>query len=66
MNPPIKNRIKQYRKTKYLRQQELADKLCIDRTYLSKLENQHLSAGPELMYKICTLLEVELGEIFYV
>lgn len=66
MNPLIKNRIKPYRKSKGLRQQELADKLQIDRTYLSKLENQKYTPGTELMYKVCKFFDVELGEMFYI
>lgn len=66
MNTPIKNHIKTYRKAKHLKQQEVAEKLEIDRTYLSKLENQYYSPGPALMYKICKLLDAELGEIFYI
>ncbi|KAB3529596.1 helix-turn-helix transcriptional regulator [Alkaliphilus pronyensis] len=66
MNPPIKNQIKKLRKIKGIKQQNLAKRLNIDRTYLSKLENQYYSPSPELMYKICKLFEAELGEIFFI
>ena len=66
MKSLIKNHIKQYRKAKVLSQQELADKLEIDRTYLSKIENQKYSPGTELMYKVCQYFEAELGEMFYI
>ncbi len=49
-----------YRKKVGFKQQELADKLHIDRTYLSRIEspgqNQHLSF--ELFFNICRILDV--------
>lgn len=65
MIPPIKNRIRLYRKANGLNQQEVADHLGIDRTYLSKLENQRHCPGPELMVKVCRLFNTSLGDMFY-
>lgn len=52
--------ISYYRKKVGFTQKELADKLHIDRTYLSRIEspsqNQHLSF--ELFFKICRILNV--------
>lgn len=49
-----------YRKRVGLKQQELADRLHIDRTYLSRIEspnqNQHLSF--ELFFNICMILDI--------
>lgn len=62
----IKNKIKSYRLISNMTQEELAKKLGITRTYLSKLENQKLSPGPKLMSKICTTFSMGLGKLFYV
>lgn len=49
-----------YRKKAGFKQHELADRLHIDQTYLSRIEspnqNQHLSF--ELFFKICKILDV--------
>ena len=63
---PIKNSIRNFREQKGLTQEELAEKLGIIRTYLSKLENQKFSPGPELMAKMCTFFGVSLGDMFYI
>lgn len=49
-----------------INQQTMAAELGITRTYLSKLENQKFSPGPELMASICIYFSKELGEIFYI
>lgn len=58
------NRIQVYRKQSNMRQQVLADKLGINRTYLSKLENYVHNPSPELMIKVCTFFECDLGDMF--
>lgn len=63
---PIKNRIQNYRKGLDISQEEMADALWIQRTYLSKIENHVHSPGPELMKKICEFFNKDLGEIFYI
>lgn len=49
-----------YRKRAGLTQQELADKLCVSRSYVSRIEspnrNQHFSF--ELFFKLCHILNV--------
>ncbi len=64
MNRVMSNRIQLYRKQSNMRQQLLADKLGINRTYLSKLENYVHNPSPELMIKVCTVFDCELGEMF--
>lgn len=66
VSAPIKNNIKNYREQKGITQEELAEKLGIIRTYLSKLENQKFSPGPELMAKICSFFGTSLGDMFYI
>ncbi len=63
---PIRNNIKSFREQRGLTQEELAGKLGIIRTYLSKLENQKFSPGPELMANICSFFGTSLGEMFYI
>ncbi len=63
---PIKNNIRKFRTSKGIKQQELADALEIDRTYLSKLENQKYTPGTELMYKVCVFFDAGLGDVFYI
>ncbi|AOT72219.1 helix-turn-helix transcriptional regulator [Geosporobacter ferrireducens] len=58
----IQNNIQKYREYHDLNQEELAEQLGITREYLSKLENQKFSPGPDLMARICRRFEVELGE----
>ena len=65
-NMQIGNNIQKYRQHRGIDQQKLADELGIDRTYLSKLENQKFSPGTGLMYRICRYFGVELGEMFYI
>jgi putative transcriptional regulator len=62
---PIKNRIKAYRQSKYILQQQMADDLGIERTYLSKIENQTFTPGPKLIRDICIYLNATLDELFY-
>lgn len=58
------NRIQTFRKEQKMRQQVLADRLGINRTYLSKLENYVHNPSPELMIKVCTVFDCELGDMF--
>lgn len=63
---PIKNNIQKYREIKCINQEDLAAVLGITRPYLSKLENQKFTPGPELMKKVCIYFGASLGEIFYI
>ena len=63
---PIRNCIQMFRVTHGIDQQTMADELGITRTYLSKLENQKFSPGPELMASICIYFYKELGEVFFI
>lgn len=62
----IRNRISMLRKVEGVTQEEMAQKLGIERTYLSKLENSKFMPRPELMVRICRYLGKELGEVFYI
>jgi putative transcriptional regulator len=62
----IKNNIQKYREDNGINQQQMASELEIDRTYLSKLENQKFSPGTGLMAKICKYFNKQLGEVFYI
>jgi putative transcriptional regulator len=62
----IKNNIQKFREEKEVNQEQMAVELGIQRTYLSKLENQKFPPGPGLMAKICKYFNKQLGEVFYV
>lgn len=64
MSRIMSNRIQVFRKQSNMRQQVLADTLGINRTYLSKLENYVHNPSPELMIKVCTVFDCELGDMF--
>lgn len=64
MSKIINNKIQTYRKETNMRQQVLADKLGINRTYLSKLENYVHNPSPDLMIKLCTVFECNIGDMF--
>lgn len=66
MSRVMNNRIKTYRKQSKMRQQVLADRLGINRTYLSKLENYVHNPSPELMMKMCELFKCDVGDLFSV
>lgn len=66
ISAPIKNNIQNFREQRGLTQEQLAESLGIIRTYLSKLENQKFSPGPELMAKICNYFGSSLGDMFYI
>lgn len=61
----IENRIKQLRKTKKVRQQELADYLEIERTSLSKIENMRYNPSSTIMKKISDFFNLPIGDIFF-
>ena len=63
---PIKNNIQSLREFRGIHQEDLAQKLGVTRTYLSKLENQKFSPGPGLMQRACLFFGKELGEVFYI
>ena len=62
----IKNTIKEKRILAGIKQEQLANELCIGRTYLSKLENNHFFPSENLIVKLCEFFGCELGELFYI
>lgn len=56
----IGKRIKEARKNKGFTQEYLAERLDIDPSFLSRIENGHNKAGLETYIKICQLLDVSL------
>ena len=61
----IGNRIAEIRRSKKVKQQELADEIGIQRTSLSQIENGLYAPSSETMIKISDYLETPLGEIFF-
>jgi DNA-binding XRE family transcriptional regulator len=53
-----------YRKLKKIKQQELADKLGINRTELSFIETKKILPRVETAKKIADILEVTVGQIY--
>lgn len=53
-----------YRKLKKFKQQELAEKLKINRTELSFIETKKILPKVETAIKIAELLEVTIGQIY--
>ncbi|MDI3546575.1 MAG: hypothetical protein PWR10_227 [Halanaerobiales bacterium] len=62
----IGQKIKEYRKQKNLSQSELADKLGISLSYLTKIEakNCKKSFSLALLFDIADVLEVDIKEFF--
>ena len=60
MNQTFGERLRELRKAKKLSQRELADRVGVDFSYISKVENDRLPppAGDTIV-KICGILEVE-------
>ena len=58
--------IKEYRKKKGLSIKQLSNLTKISRSYLYKLENnQDFDVGLDKLYKISTVLDVNVKELFY-
>lgn len=62
----MNNRIQSYRKQVSMKQQILAQKLGVNRTYLSKVENHVNNLSPELMIKVCTIFECDIADMFFI
>ncbi len=60
MNQTFGEKLKELRKAKKLSQRELADKVNVDFSYISKVENDRLSPpAADTVVKICDILEIE-------
>ena len=60
----IKNRVKEVRKAKKISQQELADKVGTSRQTISHLENREYNPALKLAFRIATVLETPINELF--
>ena len=57
-------RIKNLRKEKKMSQEELASKLGISRSYLTKIENGQRGLSIEIMQKLCKVFNITMEEFF--
>jgi transcriptional regulator with XRE-family HTH domain len=60
----IGTRIIQIRNQKNMTQRELSERTGIAGSYLSRIENRRLEAGPKTLSKIAEALGVSLGDLF--
>jgi len=60
----MKNQLEQIRKTRGIRQEELADSLGVSRQTISSLENGRYNPSIILAYKISRHFNVPIEEIF--
>lgn len=63
-NKYIGARIIYYRRLKQITQKELADRLNINRQYLSQIENGHIICDDILLERICQTLGINKSHIF--
>lgn len=61
----MKNNIKELRKNKKLRQEDLADKLGVTRQTIIAIENNKYDPTLELAMKISEFFEVSVNDIFH-
>lgn len=57
-------RIKKWREKRNLSQEELADRAGLYRTYVGHLENARYSPSAYVLYKIASVLKVNIFELF--
>jgi putative transcriptional regulator len=60
----VKNKIKELRKKKELRQEDLAEKLSVTRQTIIAVENDKYNPTLELAMKMAKLLETTVEELF--
>lgn len=60
----MQNKISQIRKQKNITQSELAERLNIDRTHLSKVENGKVHPSTRLLERIAAELGVSIKDFF--
>lgn len=61
----MKNNIKELRKNKKLRQEDLADKLGVTRQTIIAIENNKYDPTLELAMKISEFFEMSVNDIFH-
>ena len=60
----MKNRIKELRKTKGLRQEDLADLLCVTRQTVIAIENDKYDPTLDLAMRISQYFQMTVNDIF--
>ena len=60
----MKNRIKEFRKKKKLRQEDLAEELSVTRQTIIAVENDKYNPSLELAMKMAKFLETTVEELF--
>ena len=53
-----------YRKERNLSQMELAEKINISRTHMSRIETADCAVSLDVIFDICTVLEIEPQRLF--
>ncbi|AUN15994.1 hypothetical protein RSJ16_07525 [Paraclostridium sordellii] len=61
----MRNNLFHIRKELKISQENLAKKVGISRTYLSKIENGHSNPSTEITYKIANVLNTSIEDIFF-
>lgn len=56
--------ISYYRKAKCLSQSQLAEKINISRTHMSRIENADCAVSLDVVFNICTVLEISPDKLF--
>lgn len=63
-NKRIGAKVIYYRMLKQMTQKELAERLNINRQYLSQIEKGYISCDDALLNKICQILDINPNDIF--
>ncbi len=61
----MRNKLKQLRKEKGLRQEDLADAVDVSRQTIIAIENRRFNPSLELALKICRFLGKAVEEVFF-
>ena len=62
--PQIGRAVKRLRRSQGVSQGELGRRVGLRRTYLSRVENDHVMPGPRIVFQIARALGVEIGDLF--
>lgn len=60
----MKNRVEEIRKSKNIKQEELAKSLKVSRQTISSLENGRYDPSIKLAYKIAKLFDMKIEDVF--
>ena len=60
----VARNLRRLRHERGLSQEELADRACVDRTYISSLEREQYAASIDMLAKLATALDVQPIEFF--